>query len=141
MDASVLVFWARRSPWLDVKQEVTRSRGLLPQVYFQRVLSSRSPGHAQLLSFAASAGCIISAVPACIIGAVAKATGNQLEQVLCTWSCIGAPLVTQCVPMSHSVFLKCDTLKSSVVYRQQTGVRRAMATPPTVTRRSWFFLS
>lgn len=46
------------------------------QVYFQRVLSCQSPSHARMLSFTASFGCLLSAVPACIIGAVAKATGN-----------------------------------------------------------------
>ncbi|XP_064105782.1 high-affinity choline transporter 1-like isoform X2 [Macrobrachium nipponense] len=48
--------------------------GIPWQVYFQRVLSSKSPRHAQILSYSASFGCILSAVPACIIGAIAKAT-------------------------------------------------------------------
>ncbi|KAA0186767.1 hypothetical protein HAZT_HAZT009776, partial [Hyalella azteca] len=48
--------------------------GIPWQVYFQRVLSSRSPRSAQLLSYSASLGCILSAVPACLIGAIAKAT-------------------------------------------------------------------
>lgn len=46
------------------------------QVYFQRVLSCQSPSHARMLSYTASVGCLLSAVPACIIGAIAKATGN-----------------------------------------------------------------
>ncbi|XP_045136938.1 high-affinity choline transporter 1-like [Portunus trituberculatus] len=48
--------------------------GIPWQVYFQRVLSARSSKQAQALSFAGSLGCIIMAVPACIIGAIAKAT-------------------------------------------------------------------
>ncbi|XP_069937379.1 high-affinity choline transporter 1 [Cherax quadricarinatus] len=47
--------------------------GIPWQVYFQRVLSCKTPKQAQMLSFSASFGCIISAVPACIIGAVALA--------------------------------------------------------------------
>ncbi|KAB7502623.1 High-affinity choline transporter 1 [Armadillidium nasatum] len=47
-------------------------------VYFQRVLSSKSSKHAQVLSFSASFGCLISAIPACIIGAIAKATEKFL---------------------------------------------------------------
>ncbi|MCL4146821.1 UNVERIFIED_CONTAM: hypothetical protein GTU68_003607, partial [Idotea baltica] len=48
--------------------------GIPWQVYFQRVLSSKTPNQAQILSFAASFGCLLSAIPACIIGAIAKAT-------------------------------------------------------------------
>lgn len=48
--------------------------GLPWQVYFQRVLSARTPRSAQLLSYSASVGCLVMAVPACLIGAIAKAT-------------------------------------------------------------------
>ncbi len=44
------------------------------QVYFQRVLSSRTARTAQLLSFAAAFGCLFMAVPAVLIGAIAKST-------------------------------------------------------------------
>ena len=46
--------------------------GIPWQVYFQRVLSSKSPGRAQILSFVAAAGCVILAVPAALVGAVAE---------------------------------------------------------------------
>ena len=45
------------------------------QVYFQRVLSAKTPGHAQVLSFLAAIGSILMALPAVFIGAIAKATG------------------------------------------------------------------
>ena len=45
------------------------------QVYFQRVLSSKSGHKAQMLSYVAAFGCIIMAVPPMIIGAVARVTG------------------------------------------------------------------
>ncbi|KAF2348984.1 Sodium/solute symporter [Trinorchestia longiramus] len=48
--------------------------GIPWQVYFQRVLSASTPRSAQLLSYSASIGCILSAIPACLIGAIAKAT-------------------------------------------------------------------
>ena len=46
------------------------------QVYFQRVLSSKTAFKAQLLSYVAAFGCIIMAIPPMIIGAVARVTGN-----------------------------------------------------------------
>ncbi|KAG8193975.1 hypothetical protein JTE90_013670 [Oedothorax gibbosus] len=52
--------------------------GIPWQVYFQRVLSSKTAFRAQLLSYVAAVGCIIMAIPPMIIGAVAKATAwNQ----------------------------------------------------------------
>lgn len=47
---------------------------LLLQVYFQRVLSSKTAGRAQILSYVAAFGCIIMAIPPVLIGAIAKAT-------------------------------------------------------------------
>ena len=46
----------------------------LLQVYFQRVLSSKTAGRAQILSYVAAFGCIIMAIPPVLIGAIAKAT-------------------------------------------------------------------
>lgn len=46
------------------------------QVYFQRVLSSKTAGRAQILSYVAAAGCILMAIPPVLIGAIAKATGK-----------------------------------------------------------------
>ncbi|CAH1794641.1 unnamed protein product [Owenia fusiformis] len=48
--------------------------GIPWQVYFQRVLSSRSAGRAQILSFVAAFGCIIMALPAVLIGAIGYST-------------------------------------------------------------------
>ncbi|KAK0158030.1 hypothetical protein PV327_011255 [Microctonus hyperodae] len=48
--------------------------GIPWQVYFQRVLSSKTAGRAQLLSYVAAVGCILMAIPPVIIGAIAKAT-------------------------------------------------------------------
>uniref|UniRef100_H2YED9 Uncharacterized protein n=1 Tax=Ciona savignyi TaxID=51511 RepID=H2YED9_CIOSA len=50
--------------------------GIPWQVYFQRVLSSDSAAHAQMLSFIAAFGCIAMAVPSILIGAIAASTGK-----------------------------------------------------------------
>ncbi|CAB3380690.1 Hypothetical predicted protein [Cloeon dipterum] len=48
--------------------------GIPWQVYFQRVLSSKTAARAQILSYVAAAGCILMAIPPVLIGAIAKAT-------------------------------------------------------------------
>uniref|UniRef100_A0A336JYC9 CSON002383 protein n=1 Tax=Culicoides sonorensis TaxID=179676 RepID=A0A336JYC9_CULSO len=48
--------------------------GIPWQVYFQRVLSTKTPGRAQILSFAAAFGCIILAIPPVLIGIIGKST-------------------------------------------------------------------
>ncbi|XP_011688753.1 PREDICTED: high-affinity choline transporter 1 [Wasmannia auropunctata] len=48
--------------------------GIPWQVYFQRVLSSKTAGRAQVLSYVAAIGCILMAIPPVLIGAIAKAT-------------------------------------------------------------------
>ncbi|XP_066591022.1 high-affinity choline transporter 1 [Prorops nasuta] len=48
--------------------------GIPWQVYFQRVLSSKTAGRAQVLSYVAAVGCILMAIPPVLIGAIAKAT-------------------------------------------------------------------
>ncbi|PNF24499.1 High-affinity choline transporter 1 [Cryptotermes secundus] len=48
--------------------------GIPWQVYFQRVLSSKTAGRAQILSYVAALGCIFMAIPPVLIGAIAKAT-------------------------------------------------------------------
>jgi high affinity choline transporter 7 len=44
------------------------------QVYFQRVLSSKSAAGAELISYIAAVGCVIMAIPPILIGGIAKAT-------------------------------------------------------------------
>lgn len=53
--------------------------GIPWQVYFQRVLSSKSAGRAQILSYVAAFGCVIMAIPPILIGAIAKATGMSYQ--------------------------------------------------------------
>ena len=49
------------------------------QVYFQRVLSSKSAFKAQILSYVAAFGCIIMAVPPMMVGAIARVTGTSIK--------------------------------------------------------------
>ncbi|XP_060526404.1 high-affinity choline transporter 1 [Cylas formicarius] len=48
--------------------------GIPWQVYFQRVLSSKSADRAQVLSYVAAFGCVLMAIPPVLIGAIAKGT-------------------------------------------------------------------
>ena len=50
------------------------------QVYFQRVLSSKTAAGAELVSYIAAFGCFIMAVPPILIGAIAKSTGKYNQQ-------------------------------------------------------------
>ena len=56
--------------------------GIPWQVYFQRVLACKTSKQAKYLSFSASFGCIVMAIPAFLIGAVATATGNENKMSL-----------------------------------------------------------
>lgn len=68
-------------PWqvlkiLKHKQAIVHSHSIRIKVYFQRVLSSKTAGRAQILSYVAAFGCILMAIPPVMIGAIAKATRN-----------------------------------------------------------------
>lgn len=56
--------------------------GIPWQVYFQRVLSSKSAGRAQILSYVAAFGCMLMAIPPVLIGAIAKATGVFVDMII-----------------------------------------------------------
>jgi high affinity choline transporter 7 len=49
-------------------------------VYFQRVLSSKTAGRAQILSYVAAFGCLLMAIPPVLIGAIAKATRESIKK-------------------------------------------------------------
>lgn len=64
-----------REQWYYIDYGLLLVFGGIPwQVYFQRVLSSKTAGRAQVLSYVAAAGCILMAIPPVLIGAIAKAT-------------------------------------------------------------------
>ncbi|XP_011302945.1 high-affinity choline transporter 1 [Fopius arisanus] len=59
--------------------------GIPWQVYFQRVLSSKTAGRAQLLSYVAAAGCILMAIPPVLIGAIAKGAAWNMTDYQGPW--------------------------------------------------------
>uniref|UniRef100_A0A2P2I691 High-affinity choline transporter 1-like n=3 Tax=Hirondellea gigas TaxID=1518452 RepID=A0A2P2I691_9CRUS len=103
--------------------------GLPWQVYFQRVLSARTPRSAQILSYCASIGCLLSAVPACLIGAIAKATdwtateyghtpvGYEKKLVL--------PLVMQYLTPSWIAFVGLGAVSAAVMSSADSSVLSA----------------
>ncbi|KAK8386520.1 hypothetical protein O3P69_010863 [Scylla paramamosain] len=102
--------------------------GIPWQVYFQRVLSARSSKQAQVLSFAGSIGCIIMAVPACIIGAIAKAT--DWEQVGYTKDItqqkkLVLPLVMQYLTPQWVAFLGLGAVSAAVMSSADSSVLSA----------------
>lgn len=64
-----------KSLWIDCMLLLVFG-GIPWQVYFQRVLSSKTSSGAQKLSFVAGVGCIIMAIPPALIGAIARNTGK-----------------------------------------------------------------
>ncbi|CAG0886997.1 unnamed protein product [Darwinula stevensoni] len=50
--------------------------GIPWQVYFQRVLSSRTASNAKMLSYVAAVGCILMAIPPVLVGGLAKVAGE-----------------------------------------------------------------
>ncbi|MCL4143534.1 UNVERIFIED_CONTAM: hypothetical protein GTU68_050366, partial [Idotea baltica] len=59
--------------WIDFLFLITLG-GIPWQVSFQRILSARDPNQARMLTLTAALGCFVMVIPACIIGAIAKAT-------------------------------------------------------------------
>ena len=51
-------------------------------MYFQRVLSCKTPGKARILSLNASFGCMFMAIPAILIGAIGASTGNHITHMI-----------------------------------------------------------
>jgi high affinity choline transporter 7 len=75
MDVDWIGFVSPKEYWSYLDNGLLLIFGGIPwQVYFQRVLSSKSAGRAQILSYVAAVGCILMAVPPVLIGAIAKAT-------------------------------------------------------------------
>ncbi|GBP47410.1 High-affinity choline transporter 1 [Eumeta japonica] len=83
--------------------------GIPWQVYFQRVLSSKTAGRAQLLSYVAAIGCIFMAIPPVLIGAIAKATEDFPKEVLAKRKALQEKLKEE-RKKGKIVFLKYDKL-------------------------------
>uniref|UniRef100_A0A914CLK7 High-affinity choline transporter 1 n=1 Tax=Acrobeloides nanus TaxID=290746 RepID=A0A914CLK7_9BILA len=68
-----------KSLWVD-RMLLLVFGGIPWQVYFQRVLSSKTSSGAQKLSFVAGIGCIMMAIPPALIGAIARNTDWRLTE-------------------------------------------------------------
>ncbi|KAI1704732.1 sodium:solute symporter family domain-containing protein [Ditylenchus destructor] len=68
-----------KSYWMDSMLLLVFG-GIPWQVYFQRVLSSKTPEGAQRLSYVAGLGCIIMAIPPALVGAIARNTDWRLTE-------------------------------------------------------------
>ena len=68
-----------KSLWMD-SMLLLIFGGIPWQVYFQRVLSSRTSSGAQKLSFIAGVGCLLMAIPPALIGAIARNTDWRLTE-------------------------------------------------------------
>ncbi|CAH8594588.1 High affinity choline transporter 1 [Schistosoma haematobium] len=65
--------------------------GIPWQVYFQRVLSSKTANQARILSFVASVGCFAMAIPSVLIGAVGASTNWTMTNYNTTSELPGTP--------------------------------------------------
>lgn len=103
--------------------------GIPWQVYFQRVLSCRSAFKAQVLSYVAAVGCIVMAVPAMIMGAVAKATNwneTALERPLKeSESALVLPLVLQYLTPSFVSCLGLGAVSAAVMSSSDSSILSA----------------
>ncbi len=82
--------------------------GIPWQVYFQRVLSSKSAGKAQFLSICAAFGCLFMTVPAILIGAIGKSAGTYLTVSIRGYQCSFIPILIN----RHSFISKLFSQKS-----------------------------
>ena len=55
--------------------------GLPWQIYFQRALSCKSPSTSRTVSYTASIGCLLMAIPAVLIGAIGASTGRSIMKI------------------------------------------------------------
>ncbi|XP_050719785.1 high-affinity choline transporter 1-like isoform X1 [Eriocheir sinensis] len=108
--------------------------GIPWQVYFQRVLSSKSGHKAQILSYVAAFGCLIMAVPPVIIGAIAKVTNWNDTDLECedALTCISTnhtamilPLVIQHLTPPFVSFVGLGAISAAVMSSADSSVLSA----------------
>ncbi|CAH0724068.1 unnamed protein product, partial [Brenthis ino] len=109
--------------------------GIPWQVYFQRVLSSKTAGRAQVLSYVAAIGCIFMAIPPVLIGAIAKGTawnetgyGGQLSdtgELTADQTSMILPLVLQYLTPDFVSFFGLGAVSAAVMSSADSSVLSA----------------
>ncbi|CAD5218791.1 unnamed protein product [Bursaphelenchus okinawaensis] len=111
--------------------------GIPWQVYFQRVLSSKTSNGAQNLSFVAGVGCIVMAIPPALIGAIAKNTdwrltdyepwknGTKTESIPSEFTSMVVPLVFQYLTPKWVTFIGLGAVSAAVMSSADSSVLSA----------------
>ncbi|TMS39126.1 hypothetical protein L596_005699 [Steinernema carpocapsae] len=111
--------------------------GIPWQVYFQRVLSSKTSRGAQILSYIAGIGCIVMAIPPALIGAIARNTdwrlteyypwnnGTKVQQIPGEFSNMVVPLVFQYLTPKWVSFIGLGAVSAAVMSSADSSVLSA----------------
>ncbi|EFO84572.1 hypothetical protein CRE_21640 [Caenorhabditis remanei] len=111
--------------------------GIPWQVYFQRVLSSKTASGAQTLSFVAGVGCILMAIPPALIGAIARNTdwrmtdyspwnnGTKVESIPPDKRNMVVPLVFQYLTPRWVAFIGLGAVSAAVMSSADSSVLSA----------------
>ncbi|CAD6195438.1 unnamed protein product [Caenorhabditis auriculariae] len=111
--------------------------GIPWQVYFQRVLSSKTASGAQTLSFVAGVGCILMAIPPALIGAIARNTdwrmtdydpygnGTKVEAIPVDKRNMVVPLVFQYLTPRWVAFIGLGAVSAAVMSSADSSVLSA----------------
>lgn len=127
-----------KETWLWIDCMLLLIFGGIPwQVYFQRVLSSRTSSGAQWLSFVAGIGCLLMAVPPALIGAIARNTdwrmtdyspwnnGTKVESIPEDKRNMVVPLVFQYLTPKWVAFIGLGAVSAAVMSSADSSVLSA----------------
>ncbi|XGW28777.1 hypothetical protein V3C99_008513 [Haemonchus contortus] len=127
-----------KETWLWIDCMLLLIFGGIPwQVYFQRVLSSRTSSGAQSLSFVAGVGCLVMAVPPALIGAIARNTdwrmtdyspwnnGTKVEAIPEDKRNMVVPLVFQYLTPKWVAFIGLGAVSAAVMSSADSSVLSA----------------
>ncbi|CDW57532.1 high affinity choline transporter 1 [Trichuris trichiura] len=124
------------SLWIDSFLLLTFG-GIPWQVYFQRVLSSKSAMRAKVFSFVAAIGCVIMVVPSLIIGAVAKSTnwtmtnwepynnGTKYESIPTEFQKLTLPLVLDYLNPPWATFIGLGAVSAATMSSADSSILSA----------------
>ncbi|VDM76985.1 unnamed protein product [Strongylus vulgaris] len=127
-----------KEAWLWIDCMLLLIFGGIPwQVYFQRVLSSKTSSGAQRLSFVAGVGCLLMAIPPALIGAIARNTdwrmtdyspwnnGTKVEAIPEDKRNMVVPLVFQYLTPKWVAFIGLGAVSAAVMSSADSSVLSA----------------